>query len=482
MRERPWLYILVLFSVLVSGFLLYERVTPGVRTTTIRVDTSPPVERNAVLTTSFASTIRDATASVVFVSTTRMVRERRGWLLDDPIFRHFFGPGLGRERMERGLGSGVVVTEDGFILTNHHVIAGADQIMVSFANGHEQFRAQVVGTDPQTDIAVLKIRASGLPAVTIGDSDHLEVGDLVLAIGNPFGVGQTVTMGIVSAMGRGFGLLDYEDFIQTDASINPGNSGGALVDAQGRVVGINTAILSESGSHQGIGFAVPMNIARVVMERIIQEGRMIRGFIGLSLRPTTPDLGRGDQINGGALVEGVVERSPADQAGMRPGDLIVEFNEKPVANPRQFRLMVAQTRPGTEVNLKVLRNGREQSFTVVLQEMPSDLRAQAPSPQGSGGDPVFDGVEFTDLNNRLRREFGIPGNVQGAFVVQIAKGTPAFEAGLHPGHVIIEFERHPVRSVQDLQALAARFGGQRALVRTWTPNGNEYLLINVNRR
>src|SRR2546425_736164 len=238
-------------------------------------------------------------------------------LFDDPFFRQFFGPSghenVPRERREQALGSGVIISEDGYILTNNHVVDGADEIKVVLADDKKEFDAKVIGTDPQTDIAVIKVEGKNLHAITITDSDKLEVGDVVLAIGNPFGVGQTVTAGIVSAKGRGgMGIVDYEDFIQTDASINPGNSGGALVDAEGRLIGINTAILSRSGGNQGIGFAVPINLARYVMERIVANGKVIRGYLGATIQPQTPDQAKDIKLpeKTGALVDVVTHGSP----------------------------------------------------------------------------------------------------------------------------------------------------------------------------
>src|SRR5436309_1105086 len=282
-----------------------------------------PIARETKASTSFAPIVKKVAPSVVNIYSTMTVRDRTSMvnpLLDDPFFRRFFGEDDGTQRRPRehktqSLGSGVIVSQDGYILTANHVIQGADKIKVALASGQKEFEATIVGADPPTDIALLKIDAKNLPAIAIADSDKLEVGDTVLAIGNPFAVGQTVTMGIVSAVGRGFGINAYEDFIQTDAAINPGNSGGALVDAEGRLIGINTAIFSRSGGNQGIGFAVPSNLARNVMDSLIKDGRVVRGFLGVSIQDVTPALESEFHLknSGGALVGEVTPKSPAEK-------------------------------------------------------------------------------------------------------------------------------------------------------------------------
>src|SRR5882724_1863047 len=289
---------------------------------------------------SFAPIVKKVSPSVVNIYTTKTVRENPAMspLLDDPFFRQYFGVPLEnapRERREQALGSGVIISEDGYILTNNHVVDGADEIKAALADDKTVYDAKVIATDPQTDIAVIKVDAKKLPAIAITDSDLLEVGDTVLAIGNPFGVGQTVTTGIVSAKGRGgMGIVDYEDFIQTDASINPGNSGGALVDIEGRLVGINQSIISRSGGNQGIGFAVPINLARYVMERLITDGKVSRGYLGVIIQPLTPELAKEFKLpeNTGALVGEVAPKSPAAEAGLKEGDVIIDFNGKKVTD------------------------------------------------------------------------------------------------------------------------------------------------------
>ncbi len=300
---------------------------------------------------------------------------------DDPSFRRFFGdefmkrfedPDERRIPRDRGLGSGVIVDPSGIIVTNHHVVGEADEIKVLLADRSE-FTARLIGTDPKSDLAVVKIEAEGLPTIPWADSDRLEVGEYVLAVGNPFGLNQTVTMGIVSAVGRArMGIAEYEDFIQTDAAINPGNSGGPLVNARGEVVGINTAIFSRSGGNMGIGFAVPSNMARIILEQLVTTGRVVRGWLGVSIQDVTPDLAAqlGAAEPKGVLVSDILNDSPAQRAGLRPGDVIVGFEGKEVENATQLRNLVAVTEVGRQVSLTVLRRGQLQRVPVQIGEQP----------------------------------------------------------------------------------------------------------------
>jgi serine protease Do len=363
---------------------------------------------------------------------------------DNPFLRRFFGDDFGgRPQLRRnmpqpkqhGLGSGVVVTKDGYLLTNNHVVDGADEVKVALNDGRE-FTAKVVGKDPKSDIAVLKIDASDLPAIEMADSENIEVGDVVLAVGNPFGVGQTVTSGIISATGRGSLGLDYEDMIQTDAAINPGNSGGALVDADGRLIGINTAILSRSGGNQGIGFAVPANLARSVMESIVKEGRVVRGFMGVNVQDITPMLAKEFDVkeSKGALVSGVNPNTPAEKAGLRNGDVITEFNGKRVADSRHLKLHVAQTTPGTTVPVKIVRDGKAKTVQVTVKELPgSEVASNKRGDDAENSTDALHGVAVGDLDSATRQRLDIPANVNGALITQVEPNSPAYEAGLREG-------------------------------------------------
>lgn len=440
----------------------------------LRLDPEP-LPRELKERTSLAPVVRRAAPSVVTVYTTRTLREE-DWVhpfLDDPWFRRFFGDRFRRNRgpreyQARGLGSGVIVSEDGYILTNFHVVERADEIRVRLADGSTEYEAEVIGADPHTDVAVLKIPARDLPAMVIADSDQLEVGDLVLALGNPFGVGQTVTLGIVSAVGRGeLGLADYEDFIQTDAPINVGNSGGALVDVQGRLVGINTAIVTGGGGSVGVGFAVPINMARLVMERLLTEGRFRRGYLGVYLRRLTPDLSRELDLpeSGGALVGGVETGTPAESADLREGDLILEFNGRGVRDARHLRLMVSQSRPGTEATLKVWRNGQTRTVRLTLGEMPEpELAEEGPAPPAT--DPWED-FEFATLSEQERRDRGIPDYIRGVIVERVPVGSPAARAGLRPGDVLLQVNGRRVGTPDDAREALRGAAGSDVRLRIW---------------
>jgi len=444
---------------------------------------------------SFSQVVKKVALSVVNIYTTKTIRQDPAMapFFDDPFFRRFFGApfeGMPRERREQSLGSGVIVTEDGYILTNHHVVEGAEEIKVAFGDDKTTYDAKVIGNDPQTDLAVIKIEGREFPSLTVTDSDKLEVGDVVLAIGNPFGVGQTVTMGIVSAKGRGgMGIVDYEDFIQTDASINPGNSGGALVDALGRLVGINQSIISRSGGSQGIGFSVPINLARYVMECLVTEGKVIRGYLGVIIQPITADLAKEFKLpeNAGALVSEDTPRSPASEAGLKEGDVIIEFNGKKVTDNRHLRLMASQTRPGTKAPVKVIRDGKEQTVTVQLAELPSERLARSGRSPGGGlrrdsQADVLDGVTVDDLDARSRSQLDLPTSLRGALVVDVEQGSPAAQAGLRPGDVILEINRQRVTSADEAVQFSEDVKGDRVLLRVYSGGGSRYIVINAPRR
>ncbi|GLX13350.1 MULTISPECIES: Do family serine endopeptidase AlgW [Pseudomonadaceae] len=310
---------------------------------------------------SYATAVSVASPAVANLYTTKYVGKSNHPLLDDPQFRKFYGENLpGQRRMESSLGSAVIMSPEGYLLTNNHVTANADQIVVALKDGRETL-ARVIGSDPETDLAVLKIDLKDLPAITLGRSDNIRIGDVTLAIGNPFGVGQTVTMGIISATGRNqLGLNTYEDFIQTDAAINPGNSGGALVDAYGNLVGINTAIFSKSGGSQGIGFAIPVKLAMDVMQAIIEHGKVIRGWLGLEVQPLTPELAESFGLEGrkGIIVAGIYRNGPAQKAGLQPNDLILKIDGEPAGDARRSMNQVARAKPGETIRIEVMRNGK----------------------------------------------------------------------------------------------------------------------------
>jgi serine protease Do len=481
------------------GLLLYVAValsTSGAPAKLPRLNIQTnAIARDERVPASFAPVVKKVAPSVVTIYSTRTFRtdSRSNPLLNDPFFRRFFGgededetePRRGgpRRRQERGMGSGVIISPDGYILSNNHVVEEADEVTVGLVDGGPRMKAKVVGTDPQTDISVLKVEGTNLPALTITDSSNLQVGDLVLAVGNPFGVGQTVTMGIASAVGRGgFGIVDYEDFIQTDASINPGNSGGPLVDAQGRLVGINTAILSGAGGNIGIGFSVPINMARSVMERIIEHGKVVRGFLGVRIQDMDPALAKEFNLPAqtGALIGDVTPNSPAAKAGLQAGDVITDFNGRKVTDSRNLRLMVAQTAPNTKVTLKLLREGKERTLATTLAELPTEeLASTQPRQKPSGGRAMqgLSGLEVTDLDARFRRQFDIPSDLRGVIVTSIDPDSGAYEAGLKPGDVIIEVNRQKVGNTRELTEAIRKAKGGRLLLRVWSQGSGRFVVI-----
>ncbi len=339
------------------------------------------IESSSVTTTpaasgpvSYAEAVNIAAPAVVNIHTRKTVIQSSP-LFDDPFFRRFFGDQFGigpQKREETSLGSGVIVSDQGYLLTNNHVIEGADEIRVGLRDGRSA-EAKLVGSDAEADLAVLKIELSDLPVITLGDSDHLRVGDVVMAIGNPFGVGQTVTLGIISATGRSeLGISTFENFIQTDAAINPGNSGGALITARGELIGINTAIFSRTGGSQGIGFAIPMSLAKSSMAQIVEKGYVSRGWLGVEIQELTPQLAESFGIKGekGIIIAGVLRNGPADKAGLQPGDIITELNGKPIESAHTALNAIAQTAPGQELNVVGLRNGKPLSLEATVAERP----------------------------------------------------------------------------------------------------------------
>jgi len=490
LRKTCWSFCLA-FSFVIGSSSAFA-AAPAKNSPAKVITDDSPLPKNLKDSTSFAPVIKKVAPSVVNIYTTKTTREapRLHPFFNDPFFERFFGPQFRgqlqpRERTERSLGSGVIVSSDGYVLTANHVVDGADEVKVALATGEQEFAAKIIGNDPLTDIAVLKLdEEKPWQAVTLADDTKLEVGDRVLAIGNPFGIGQTVTMGIVSGLERGgFGITSYENFIQTDAAINVGNSGGALVDAAGRLVGINTAILSGSGGNIGVGFAVPIGMARYVMEQLINEGKVSRGYLGINPQQLTPDLaaqfGLPDESSG-VLVGGVMPDGAAAKAGLKEGDVILEVNGRKVTEPRHLQLTVAQTPPGSKVTLKILRGERgrkpaEKMLTATLGTLPQDAFARGGRPQqtereGTTHDSL-DGVEVTDLDPQIRRQNGIPNNIRGALVVNVESGSNAAEAGLQPGDVILQINRQPVRDAEEAVALSEEAKGDKIMLQVWTPSG-----------
>jgi serine protease Do len=424
--------------------------------------------------TSYAPVVKAVLPSVVNISSSKVVHsgeESAEQLPMDPLFRQFFGEGPGRhfnvpkDRKEKALGSGVIVSPEGYILTNNHVVDGATEVRVTLSDKRE-FQARIVGTDPKTDIAVLKIENEKLMPITIGDSSKVEVGDVALAIGDPFGVGQTVTKGIISATGRGnLGIEDYEDFLQTDAPINPGNSGGALVNDRGELVGINTAIITHgSGGSQGIGFAVPVNLARNVMNQILKNGRVTRAYLGILPQDVTPAMARAfsEKEAKGVVVGDVTASSPAKGAGVQRGDIILELNGKPVADSNQLRMTISMMEPGSTVKLKLIRNGSPRELSVKLAEMPTETAAKLKSGE-EGVEKALDGVEVSNLNPEIADQLNLPASTKGVVVTDVDPSGKMADAGLRKGDVIQEVNHQAVKNVSEFQS-AIRKGGSDPLL------------------
>jgi serine protease Do len=460
----------------------------------ISVSTTP-INRDPKLGTSYAPVVKKAAPSVVNIYSTRTVREqprRNPFRNIPPMLQQFFGDQFRdqfpedaqpRLRREEGLGSGVIISPDGYILTANHVVNGADEIKISIANDDKkEYTAKIIGTDPQTDVAVLKIDAKDLPAITLADSDQLEIGDVVLAIGNPFGAGQSVTMGIVSGLGRhGYGINGangYENFIQTDAAINPGNSGGALVDAEGRLIGINTWIETSSGGSEGIGFAVPVNMARRSMERLIKGGKITRGFLGINMQDITPDLAQQLSLStqDGVLVNDVFPDKPAAKAGIKPDDVIIAFNGADVSDAHGLQLAVSQCEPGSAATVKLIRDGAQKNLTVTLGQLPGQPGDSSDDQNGSSADnsttDALDGVTVDNLDHDTRQELQIPESVQGTLVTDVDQHSNSAEAGLQKGDVIVEIDRHPVSDADSAINLCKQAKGTRILLKVWHQNGD----------
>jgi serine protease Do len=371
--------------------------------------------------------------------------------------RNFNGPRRAPEQQqqrEEGLGSGVIMTPDGYIVTNNHVVDGATEVKVVLGDNRE-FKAKVIGTDPKSDIAVIKIDANNLTPITVADSSKVQVGDYALAIGDPFGVGKTVTMGIVSATGRSnLGIEAYEDFIQTDAAVNPGNSGGALVNDRGELIGINTAIISHgSEGNQGIGFAIPSDMARNVMEQIVDHGKVTRAFMGIVPQDVTPALAQsfGEKDAHGALVADVSANSPAQRAGIERGDIIVDVNGKPVADANALRMTISMMPPDSTANIKVLRNGSEKEVAVKLGTMPTEEAANNSDHNNGDSGSSLSGVSVENLDPETAKEVGVSADTKGVVVTKVDPSSAAAEAGLQRGDIIQEVNRHAVKNTSEFE-------------------------------
>lgn len=426
---------------------------------------------------AFTEIAKVVTPAVVNISTTKVVRrEAVPPFFGDPFFRDFFGENpfyefrFPRKWKEQSLGSGMIASPDGYIITNNHVVEKADEIKVLLSDKRD-FKGKVIGSDPKTDIAVIKIDATNLPTIPWGDSDKLQVGEFVLAVGNPYGLNQTVTMGIISAVGRAnVGIADYEDFIQTDAAINPGNSGGPLVNIRGEVIGINTAIFSRTGGYQGIGFAVPSNMAKSVMDQLIKKGKVVRGWLGVSIQDINPELARefGLKDLKGALVGDVTPNSPASKAGIKKGDVILSYNGKIIDNVGHLRNMVAQTEAGTRVKIKILRDKKEMEVEAVIAELPKEFSEGGPAvregPEGETGENVLSDITVRELTKEMARRLNLSVRERGVVIIKVEPGSPAEEAGLRRGDLIKEINHKEIKDLKEYNRIASGIGKDEAVL------------------
>ena len=485
---------------------------------------SRPINREAPDRVSYASVVKRTALSVVYVYSSKTVRAPdMSSFFNDPRFRRFFEqPGGGNggdeeeapapgnrgnsrrgdrngnspstpkapsaprggrapDQTQQGLGSGVIITVDGYVLTNNHVVEGADDVRVSIGESNKRFEARVVGRDPGSDLAVLKIDATGLSPASFGDSDQILVGDVVLAIGNPFGVGQSVSRGIISALSRGMGMGVFEDFIQTDAAINPGNSGGALLDTDGRVIGINSAILSRSGGFAGVGFAIPINLVRSVAEQIVNQGRVERGFLGVRPQELTEELTAQFGTEKGALLSDVTEGSPADKAGIKSGDVITKINATEIRDARHLLMTISQIAPETEVVVEYLRDGQRLKASAKLARRDEDALARSDGAPGAKEEGVLNGVGVGEITAEIRSQLQIPSRVKGALITSIEADSPGAKQGLREGDIILELDRKPVADASEAVKLSEAIKGPKVLVLIWRNGQRHYLAIDESK-
>lgn len=478
-KKLFWIPTLLLIGFLLGGlsyYLLSKSVAPQYQTFTPRVPAQIQETSKA-----FSEIVSAVSPAVVNISTTKTFRRQPSPFDDLFDFLYPFPDGRSRRWKEQSLGSGVIVTHDGYIVTNNHVIERADDIKVILID-KRVYKAKIIGADPKTDIAVIKIEANNLPVLQWGDSDSLQVGEFVLAIGNPFGLSHTVTMGIISAIGRtDVGIADYENFIQTDAAINPGNSGGPLVNMKGEAIGINTAIFSKTGGYQGIGFSVPSNMVKSVMDQLIKKGKVVRGWIGVTIQELTPEIAEkfGLKSYEGVLITDVVKGGPAHNAGLGKGDVIIEYNGKKVKDASLLRNLVAQTEINRQIKLKILRNGKEMDIFVTVKELPSKDIQMIPSSSEEAlsqrFNPLSD-ISVIDLNPVIAKQLRVDLNEKGVVITRIKPGSIAEERGLRKGDIIQEIDRKNVNNLNDYNRILSQLEDPTSILLFINRSGNKFYL------
>ena len=494
LKIRRWVATVVVLVALATGGILSQQLKDWTGHSVLGASkTAPTIAAEGAPVTlgnfanGFSSVLKPALPAVVNIRSSKVVKTQihGGLPFNDPMFRQFFGDQFGQRggpqtQREQSLGSGVIITTDGTVLTNNHVIDGASDIKV-YLNDKREFKATLVGTDPKTDVAVLKIDANNLPTLPLGNSSTLQVGDLIFAIGDPFGIGETATMGIVSAKGRGrLGIEDYEDFIQTDAAINPGNSGGAMIDLHGNLVGINTAILTGgSGGNQGVGFAIPINLARNVMDQIRTHGKVVRGYMGVYIQDVTPEIAKQFHLNEtrGALIGDVSADTPGAHAGLKRGDVILAVNGQEISGANELRLQISQTPPGTLVKLKVWRDGKTQDTNLTLGELPEKAEKTSKSEEGGG---ALEGVDVENVTPEIAQQLGLKANAHGVVVTSVDPSSAAGSVGLRQGDVIQEVNHKPVTNVEEFRHAIAGAEKQSALLLVNRGGVTSYLVVEAH--
>lgn len=428
---------------------------------------------------SYSNVVLSAKKSVVNISTTRTIKSNFSTTnpFNDPFFEEFFGfrfknpHGEQQKQKSSALGSGVIISNDGYIVTNNHVVEGSDEIVVSMLDSQKEYKAKIVGLDSKTDLAIIKIEANGLEAISFGDSSKLLEGDVVFAIGNPFGVGGSVSSGIISGLNKdNIGLNQYEDFIQTDASINPGNSGGALVDSRGALVGINSAILSRSGGNNGIGFAIPSNMVKEIASKLIKDGKITRGYIGVSIGNLTADIKEAYTSQKGALIIGVGEDSPAAKAGLKRGDLITKVGDKEIENANALKNLIGSFEPNSEVTVEYERGGKINKIKIRLANM------DAPNEQSTNSTSI-NGLEISNLNNEIIRKYKLSANTKGVLVTNVKENSSASKLGFAKGDLIVQINERSVENIDAVKDEIAKSKKQNRKVIVWLVRGGMTMAI-----
>ncbi|GAD18770.1 Do family serine endopeptidase [Helicobacter fennelliae] len=414
---------------------------------------------------SYHDAIKNATQAVVNISTQKKVSNQinANPMFNDPFFQQFFGDlynQIPRDRVERSLGSGVIVSSDGYIITNNHVIDGADKIIVTLPGDTNEYTATLIGTDKEGDIAIIRINKNNLPFIKFADSSDVKVGDVVFAIGNPFGVGETVTQGIVSATNKNIQINAYENFIQTDASINPGNSGGALIDSRGALIGMNTAILSRTGGNHGVGFAIPANMVKEVANSLVKDGKIQRGYIGVGTQDISQNLRQNYGDTQGAVVVSIDPNSPAKKAGLLVWDLITAVNDTSVKDSAQLRNAIGSLKPNSKITLSIIRDGKPQKITLTLAERKDGSSSAPVSVPESSEESSLKGMRVEPLTAQIRQRYRIPDDIEGVIVTNVANNSQAQEVGFAQGDIIAQVEDITIKDTADFTKALNKYKGK----------------------